>query len=106
MDTQHETHDETQHQDQHDETGPRGFWAAGRHPVSVGHLVVGLAFLGLVAVWALVRADAVQAADVRWLLPVPFLAAGAAVLLATTLAGARSARRAAGDPIHPTGADR
>ena len=28
-------------------------WEAGRHPVNIGQLVMGLAFLGLVAVWAL-----------------------------------------------------
>ena len=30
---------------------PRG----GRHPVNVGHLVMGIAFLGLVGVWALIQ---------------------------------------------------
>lgn len=59
--------------------------ASGRHPVHVGHLVMGLAFLGLVAVWAVVQSDLVDAHDVRWLLPIPWVVAGAVGLLATTL---------------------
>jgi hypothetical protein len=58
---------------------------SGRHPVNVGHLVMGLAFLGLVGVWALVQGDVVGGRDVRWLLPVPWVLAGIAGLLATTL---------------------
>ena len=58
---------------------------SGRHPVHIGHLVMGLAFLGLVAVWAVVQSDLVSAHDVRWLLPVPWVVAGAVGLLATTL---------------------
>jgi hypothetical protein len=58
---------------------------SGRHPVNVGHLVMGLAFLGLVGVWALVQGDVVGGRDVRWLLPLPWVLAGIAGLLATTL---------------------
>jgi hypothetical protein len=58
---------------------------SGRHPVNVGHLVMGLAFLGLVGVWALIQGDVVQGDDIRWLLPVPWVIAGIAGLLATTL---------------------
>jgi len=80
---------------------------SGRHPVSIGHLVMGLAFVGLVAVWALVRADLVDGHDVRWLLPVPWVVAGAAGLLATTLTsrqrwGARQTGWVA-TPQHRTG---
>ncbi|GAA2136003.1 hypothetical protein GCM10009844_01840 [Nocardioides koreensis] len=57
----------------------------GRHPVSIGHLVMGLAFLGLVGVWALYQADVVEGHDIRWLLPVPWVLAGIAGLIATTL---------------------
>ena len=67
-------------------------WEAGRHPVNIGQLVMGLAFLGLVAVWALFTTDAVDGGDVRWLLPVPFVLAGAAGLVASAVSGA--ARRA------------
>lgn len=73
-----------------------GFWAAGRHPVNVGHLVMGLAFLGLAAVWALWGTDAIDDRDLRWLMPVPWIVAGAAGLAATTLSGARRRDRWAG----------
>ena len=60
------------------------------HPVHVSHLVMGLAFLGLVAVWAIVvPLDAVQQHHARWLLPLPWLVAGAAGLVATVLSGRR-----------------
>lgn len=58
-----------------------------RHPLNIGYLVMGLAFLGLVGIWALVQADAVSGDDIRWLLPVPWVLAGVAGLLATTLSG-------------------
>jgi hypothetical protein len=59
--------------------------SSGRHPVSIGHLVMGLAFLGLVAVWALVQGGVVDNRDIRWLLPLPWVVAGIVGLLATTL---------------------
>ncbi|WZH54031.1 MAG: hypothetical protein PIR53_08580 [Nocardioides alkalitolerans] len=61
----------------------RSGWAAGLHPVNVGHLVMGIAFLGLAGVWALLASGAADASDTRWLLPIPWLAAGAAGLAAT-----------------------
>jgi hypothetical protein len=61
----------------------------GRHPVNIGHLVMGIAFLGLVGVWALIQNDVVEGTDVRWLLPVPWVFAGIAGLLATTLTSRR-----------------
>lgn len=61
----------------------RSRWAAGLHPVNVGHLVMGIAFLGLAGVWALLASGAADAADTRWLLPIPWLVAGAAGLAAT-----------------------
>lgn len=63
---------------------------SGRHPVNVGHLVMGVAFLGLVAVWALVVGDVVEDGDVRWLLPFPWVLAGAAGLLAMAVTGRRA----------------
>ncbi len=83
--SEHETEQTTQ------EPAPaaQSFWAEGRHPVNVGQLVMGLAFLGLVTVWAVLAADAVDGDALRWLLPVPWLVAGAAGLLATTLGAAR-----------------
>ena len=43
---------------------------------------MGIAFLGLVGVWALVAGDAVDGDDIRWLLPIPWVLAGAAGLVA------------------------
>ncbi len=50
---------------------------------------MGIAFLGLVGVWALIQGDVVDGTDVRWLLPVPWVLAGLAGLLATTLTSGR-----------------
>ena len=58
-------------------------WAAGRHPVNVLHLVMGVALLGLFGSWALIQSGALDAGDLRWLLPIPWVAAGAAGLIAT-----------------------
>lgn len=69
---------------------------SGRHPVNVGHLVMGLAFLGLVAVWAIVQSDAVDDDDIRWLLPLPWVLAGAAGLVATAFSARRSSARRTG----------
>jgi hypothetical protein len=62
---------------------------SARHPVNVGHLVMGIAFLGLVGVWALIQGDVVGDGDVRWLLPVPWVLAGLAGLLAIGLSGSK-----------------
>lgn len=63
---------------------------SGRHPANVGHLVMGLAFVGLVAIWALVQGDVVGGSDIRWLLPVPWVLAGGAGLLVTALNATRA----------------
>lgn len=55
--------------------------ATGRHPVNIGHLVMGVAFAGLTVVWALVAGDVVAGDDIRWLLPVPWVIAGLAGLV-------------------------
>jgi hypothetical protein len=81
----------------------------GRHPVHVAHLVMGLVFLGIVVVWALVQADLVGGDDVRWLLPVPWVLAGGAGLLATAVSARRRREAAAAqDPYayDPDGYDR
>ena len=62
----------------------------GRHPVSVGHLVMGVALLGLAGIWLLLETDAIGSDDLRWFLPLPWLAAGLAGLLAVALTGRRS----------------
>ena len=70
---------------------------SGRHPVNVGHLVMGIAFLGLVGIWALIQGDVVNDDDIRWLMPIPWVFAGVAGLLATTLsARSRHANRQTG----------
>ncbi|WP_122818540.1 hypothetical protein [Nocardioides pantholopis] len=66
---------------------------AGRHPVNVAHLVLGVALLGLVGIWGLVQGDVVSLGSVRWLMPLPWVLAGLAGLLATTLGGRREARK-------------
>ncbi|RYB93216.1 hypothetical protein EUA93_01910 [Nocardioides oleivorans] len=59
--------------------------SSGFHPVNIGQLVMGVAFAGMVLVWALVQGDVVETGELRWLLPIPWLAAGAAGLAATVL---------------------
>ena len=56
---------------------------SGWHPVNITQLVMGVAFAGMVLVWALVQGDVVETDQLRWLLPIPWLAAGAAGLAAT-----------------------
>ncbi len=56
---------------------------SGRHPVNITQLVMGVAFAGMVLVWALIQGDAVETSELRWLLPIPWIAAGAAGLAAT-----------------------
>ena len=55
------------------DTAPRSL-----HPVHVGHLVMGLAFLGVVGVWAMVQSEVVSTDDIRWLLPAALGVRGAA----------------------------
>jgi hypothetical protein len=62
---------------------------SGRHQVSIGHLVMGLVFLGIVAIWALVETDTVTGDDVHWLLPIPWVVAGAVGLAVTAVTGSR-----------------
>jgi hypothetical protein len=45
--------------------------------------VMGVAFLGLFVSWALIESGALDAGSLRWLLPIPWVAAGAAGLIAT-----------------------
>ncbi len=61
----------------------------GRHPVNIGHLVMGLAFVGILGVWALVQTDTVTGGDVRWLLPIPWVVAGIVGLAVTGFTGSR-----------------
>jgi|GEM_PF-4579530 len=61
---------------------------SGWHPVNVGHLVMGTAFVGLFMVWALLSSDTVELGDAHWLLPLPWLVAGVVGLAATVLRNA------------------
>lgn len=69
----------------HDRPRPADPW---RHTLNVGHLVMGIAFLGMVFVWALVAGDVVADDDIRWLMPIPWVAAGGTGLVAMAV-GAR-----------------
>jgi hypothetical protein len=74
-----------------------GVFAAGRHPVSIGHLVMGLAFVSMVGIWALIANDVVDNEDIRWLLPIPWVLAGLGGLVALAVSGSRKyATRATG----------
>lgn len=74
-------------------TDTPGLVASGRHPVNIGHLVMGVAFAGLLAVWALVAGDTVEGGDIRWLLPVPWVLAGVAGLVGLVAADRRRVGR-------------
>lgn len=63
--------------------------ASWRHPVNVGQLVMGIAFAGMVLVWALIVGDVVADDDIQWLMPIPWVSAGAAGLVAMAVAARR-----------------
>lgn len=65
----------------------------GRHPVNVNHLVFGLVLSGLLVVWGLATAEIMPTDDLRWLLPVPWLVAGGAGLVAAVVSARRRADR-------------
>ncbi|SFC72964.1 hypothetical protein SAMN04487968_11080 [Nocardioides terrae] len=62
---------------------------SGWHRVNIGHLVMGLAFLCFVGGWGLVQADVVTGDAIRWLLPIPWLVAGAVGLVVVAVTSAR-----------------
>ena len=66
---------------------------SGFHPVSVGHLVMGVAFAGILVIWALYVTGTTDSDDLRWLVPLPWLGAGVAGLIALVLAPRRRARQ-------------
>ena len=72
---------------------------SGWHPVQVTHLIFGVVFLAFAGIWALLKADITQIEDLRWLLSVPWLLAGAAGLMASAVGRrARAERRRERDP--------
>ncbi|MDT0202004.1 hypothetical protein [Nocardioides sp. AE5] len=78
---------------------------SGRHPVNTGHLVMGLAFAGLVAVWAVISSDLVAERDIRWLMPVPWVVAGAVGLAVAAWSGVRGKKHAPVAPAAPVADD-
>lgn len=66
-----------------------GFVGSGRHPVNIGHLVMGIAFTGLALVWLLHQGDVTDNESLRWLMPVPWVLAGAVGLIATAITSQR-----------------
>ena len=70
------------------------------HPLNVSYLVVGLAFLGIAASWALHQADVIGSAEVEWLLPLSLVIAGGIGLVAFMARSFRSSR--ATTPTTPT----
>ncbi|MGL5825256.1 MAG: hypothetical protein ACRCYU_10640 [Nocardioides sp.] len=61
----------------------------GTHPVNVLHLVMGVVFLGLVTIWGLFENEIASTDDLRWLIPLPWVIAGAASLIVLTMSGRR-----------------
>ena len=49
----------------------------GRHPVSIGHLVMGLVFACFLVLWAVVQFTDISSHDLRFLWPVPWIARAA-----------------------------
>ncbi len=77
-----------------------------RHPLSIGHLVVGVALLGALGTWALVVLDLVAGADLRFLLPVPWVLGGLAGLLALIVSDRRALRAQRAQRARPSETDR
>jgi hypothetical protein len=57
------------------------------HPLNVSYLVVGLIFLGLAGSWALGESGVIEFGEVRWLLPLTLVVAGAIGLVAFAVKG-------------------
>lgn len=62
---------------------------SGKHPVNILHLVMGVVFLGAVTIWALVENQVASTDDLRWLIPLPWVIAGAAGLMVIMMSGRR-----------------
>lgn len=67
--------------------GPSGF-----HPINLSHLIAGVVLACFVGIWAAITLEWLPVDDLRWLLPIPWLVAGSAGLLAATLGRRRRER--------------
>jgi hypothetical protein len=72
----------------------------GKHPVNILHLVMGVVFLGVVSIWALLEGEVATTEDLRWLIPLPWVVAGGAGLVVIMMSGRRDAEAAT--PAHYT----
>ena len=68
--------------------------ASWRHPVNIGHLVMGTAFAGMVIVWAIFAGGAIRDDNIGWLMGIPWVGAGAAGLVAMAVSARRRSRPA------------
>lgn len=64
------------------------------HPLNVSYLVVGLVFMGLAGSWVLREAGVIDLGEVRWLLPLTLVVAGAIGLIAVAAKGLRKPKPA------------
>lgn len=83
--TEHHSDEYEQYQNGQHDAYQNSAELSGWHPVQVTHLILGIAFLTFVGIWAALTADVVQSSDLRWLLPVPWLLGGSAGLVASVL---------------------
>lgn len=67
---------------------PRG----GRHPINLTHLIMGIVLATFAGIWVAIEVGSLPVDDLRWVLPLPWLLAGSAGLLAATLGRRRGER--------------
>ena len=72
--------------------------SSGRHPVSIGHLVMGLVFACFLALWAVVQFTDISSHDLRFLWPLPWIAGGAVGMIALAIRDRRRLRAGGWDP--------
>lgn len=66
---------------------------AGRHPLNVGSLVLGLVFCGISLIWLLHAVGALRADDLQWLLPCLLVGVGVLGVLVSVRRSNGSGRR-------------
>ncbi|MGH3508972.1 MAG: hypothetical protein ACRDPI_01935 [Nocardioidaceae bacterium] len=70
--------------------------------LNAGYLVVGVAFLGIAATWALVVSDALPGSSLRFALPLVLVVAGVIGLVAMVIPGSRRGHQDAVPPLDDT----